>query len=78
MRSLILCHHLIMKSTIDVPKKSRGRPAVESDRVVVRVQQPDLGAIDAFSKDGRDISRQEAIRLIVRDWLIGHGYLSEK
>jgi len=66
-----------MTSTINVPKKSRGRPAVESDRIVLRVQQPDLGAIDAFAAEHDSISRQEAIRRILRDWLIGNGYLKE-
>lgn len=66
-----------MPSTLNVPKKSRGRPAVESDRIVLRVQEPDLGAIDAFAAEQAGISRQEAIRRILKDWLVGHGYLKD-
>jgi hypothetical protein len=36
----------------------------------------DLSAVDAFSASEPDKpSRPEAIRRIVRDWLIGNGYL---
>lgn len=63
-----------MKSTINVPKKSRGRPSVESDRIVLRIKEPDLGYVDAFAIEQGGISRQEAIRRIIRDWLIGGGY----
>jgi len=66
-----------MSSTINVPKKSRGRPSVESDRIVLRVQEPDLSAIDKFATENQGITRQEAIRRILRDWLIGNAYLKE-
>lgn len=66
-----------MQSTINVPKKSRGRPTVESDRIVLRIQEPNLGAVDAFATEQGGITRQEAIRRILRDWLIGHGYLKD-
>lgn len=77
MRSFVLWHHLFMTSTINVPKKSRGRPAVESDRIVLRIQEPDLGAIDAFAAETKGLSRQDAIRRILKDWLTGHGYLKD-
>lgn len=36
-----------------------------------------LDGIDAFAKDEKDApARAEALRRIVRDWLIGHGYLA--
>lgn len=53
-----------------------GRPPVDSEQVNLRVQRADLDAIDAFSADQVDKPpRTEAIRRIVRDWLVGHGYL---
>lgn len=60
--------------------RSRGRPAVDSERVDVRFQRRHLEAIDAFAVDAQvnpdaPIGRPEAIRRIVRDWLIGRGYL---
>lgn len=69
-----------MTSTINVPKKSRGRPAVDSDRIVVRAQRAELDALDKFASDqdintDAPIGRPEAIRRILRDWLVGHGYL---
>jgi hypothetical protein len=34
-------------------------------------------AIDTFSADQSDKpAKSEAIRRIIRDWLVGHGYLS--
>ena len=64
-----------MSSIINVPKKSRGRPAVESDRIVLRVQEPDLGAVDRFAAEYGNLTRQEVIRRILRDWFIGNGYI---
>lgn len=59
---------------VDGPKKSRGRPAVESDAIKARIQEPDLSALDAFAAE-YSIPRPEAVRRILRDWLIGNGYL---
>lgn len=55
-------------------KKRRGRPQVDSERVCVRLTRPDLIGIDAFAAEN-GTNRPEALRRIVRDWLIGHGYL---
>lgn len=66
-----------MTSTLNVPKKSRGRPSVESERVVLRIQEPDLGAIDSFAAENGKISRQEAIRHIIREWLSDHEYFNK-
>lgn len=67
------------KSTINPTKKSRGRPPVDSEQINLRIQRPDLEAIDAFAADADEgkLGRPEAIRRILRDWLIGHGYLKE-
>lgn len=52
--------------SIDGPKKSRGRPAVDSEAVKVRIQQPLLGQLDAW----RGLtSRPEAIRQILEEKL---------
>ena len=38
--------------------------------------QPDAqDALDRFALE-QDITREEALAVIARDWLIGHGYLS--
>lgn len=68
-------------STINPSKKSkRGRPPVDSDQVGVRMSIDVFCAIDEFRADKTlnpdgPVGRPEAIRRIVRDWLIGHGYL---
>lgn len=53
-----------------------GRPPVDSEQLNLRIQRDALNGIDAFSADQPDKpSRTEAVRRIIRDWLIGHGYL---
>lgn len=43
---------------------------------MVRLQPEPLDALDAFAASEKDApSRPEAVRRILRDWLIGHGYL---
>lgn len=64
------------KSTINPIKKSRGRPPVDSEQINLRIQRPDLEALDGFAASEPDQpNRTEAIRRILRDWLIGNGYL---
>ena len=56
---------------------SRGRPEVDTEQVAVRMPRDLLDGIDAFSAEEPDKpGRPEALRRIVRDWLIGHGYLA--
>lgn len=62
-------------------KSKMGRPRVDSELVRSRVERAELDGIDAFARDAvinpdAPIGRPEAIRRIVRDWLIGHGYIS--
>ncbi|GGA63893.1 hypothetical protein GCM10011499_37870 [Pelagibacterium lentulum] len=53
-----------------------GRPAVDSERVDVRLPRELLDGIDAFSDSENDNpGRPETVRRIIRDWLIGHGFL---
>lgn len=42
---------------------------------MVRLQPDILAALDDFAASEKDTSRPEAVRRILRDWLIGHGYL---
>lgn len=65
-----------MASSSINPRKKRGRPPVDSEQLNFRVPRADLDAIDAFAASEMDQpSRPEAVRRILRDWLIGHGYL---
>lgn len=60
------------------PEKSRGRgrPPVDTEKVAVRAPRDILDGLDAFAADQADApSRPEAIRRILRDALIGLGYL---
>jgi hypothetical protein len=64
------------RSTLNPSKKSRGRPPVDSEQVNLRVHRWELDGLDAFiAEQPEPISRTEALRRILRDWLIGHGYL---
>jgi len=43
---------------------------------MLRLAADDLSGLDKFSADQADSpGRPEAIRRIIRDWLISHGYL---
>lgn len=59
-------------------KTGRGRPSVDSEEVRSRMQREVIDGIDAAAGDEADKpSRPEMLRRIVKDWLIGHGYLSK-
>lgn len=62
------------KSTINPTVKKRGRPNVDSEQINFRVQRADLNALDQMAKKC-EISRTEAIRTILRLWLIENHYL---
>ena len=67
-----------MKSSIPVKQKKRGRPKTgQMPFVGVRMSLEMQSAIEAVLRDP-DVpptNTSEAIRWIIRDWLIGHGYL---
>ena len=68
-----------MPMSVSGPKKSRGRPLVESEAIKTRVAQPVLGALDSWIADqDSPMSRPEAIRLALRDWLTGLGYMAHR
>lgn len=69
-----------MQSILNVPPKKRGRPATgKNPRVGIRIEQELIDAIAAFQEanDPPIDNQSEAIRRILRDWLIGHGYLPD-
>ena len=66
------------KATLNPIKKSRGRPAVDSEQVNLRLQRQELDAIEAYSAAQEDKpGRTEAIRRILRDWLSGKGLVKD-
>lgn len=52
-----------------------GRPRVDSERVDTRMERDLLDGIDACARAEALSTRPETVRFIVRDWLIGHGYV---
>ena len=66
----------MMASSINnIEKKGRGRPATDATPVLVRVQRPDMNALDQWIDRQPDPkpSRPEAIRIALRDWLTSLG-----
>ena len=59
-------------------KNRGGRPRVDAVPITLRVPPNLLSPLDAFAADtvneDAPIGRPEAIRRILKDWLIGHGY----
>lgn len=59
-----------------IAKKRRGpAPTGKGIPVMVRLQPDMLSALDKFVDERGNISRPEAVRLILRDWMIGNGLL---
>lgn len=66
------------KSTTVLTQKKRGpAPTGKGVLVGVRLQPAMLTAVDKFVDEQAGISRPEAIRLILRDWLIGNGMMEQ-
>lgn len=64
-----------------VPKKKRGpAPTGKGVQVQVRLQAPELTALDGYIADQPEPrpTRPEAIRLALRDWLVGLGRLKSR
>jgi hypothetical protein len=65
-----------MPSISGARKTGRGRPKVGSTSLNVRLPPEQLDGLDAFVADqSEDVSRPEAIRLIVTKFLRSKGYL---
>lgn len=57
-------------------KKPGPKPTGKGKLVGVRVHPDMMSGIDAFLESEPDLkSRPDAIREILKDWLIGHGHL---
>ena len=56
--------------SINVPKKSRGRPPIDSDLVRVRIAQPLLGKLDEWiGRQEPKPTRQAAVRTLLAERL---------
>lgn len=67
-----------MVSIKNVTQKRRGRPATgQQPHVSVRMEPDLINAIDKWllTLSPKDLSRSEAIRRILREWLKDNGYL---
>jgi len=65
------------KSISDIEKRGRGRPATDATPVMVRVPPDMISGIDAWISGRPDPkpTRPEAVRVALRDWLVGLGLL---
>ena len=64
------------RSIINPRKKERGRPPVDSEQINSRLPRDLLNALDAFIEEYHPGSgRAEAVRLALREWAEGRGYL---
>jgi hypothetical protein len=71
-------HKRVKRATEKMQPQKRGRPATGKGLPVqVRLQPDLLAALDSAMPDLQESSRPEAIRRILRDWLIGHGFLKD-
>jgi metal-responsive CopG/Arc/MetJ family transcriptional regulator len=61
-------------------KSRRGRPTVDSEAVNVRIDRPLLTELDAYIAEQPEPrpTRPEAIRLALREWLVGLGRLKHR
>lgn len=74
--SLLLA--LEMSKLIPSANKSRGRPRIGATPVNVRFPPQELAALDRFMSEHPDkVTRPNAVRIIVADWLKAGGYLRE-
>jgi metal-responsive CopG/Arc/MetJ family transcriptional regulator len=63
------------KSTTVIPRKKRGpAPTGKGTPVMVRLQPDMLASLDEFISEQVGVSRPEAIRMVLQDWLLNHGY----
>jgi hypothetical protein len=77
---LLLWYQSFMsKSTTVISQKKRGpAPTGKGVPIMTRLQDDLLVPLDKFIEGEADKpSRPEAIRRILRDWLIGNGYLKD-
>ena len=78
MRGRSFLYNLYSDMSISVIPKKRGRPATGKDPLVgVRMSRDITEAIEAYiaDQDPPPPNRSEAIRAMLRDWLVTRGYL---
>ena len=64
--------------SIDGPKKSRGRPRVDSEPVKLRIEREVLDALDVYLKRHPILrNRQMAIMSLIEEALVGAGLLQD-
>lgn len=58
--------------------RSPGRPAEYPIKKLVALNEELLSGIEKFQADESPpiVNQSEAIRRIIRDWLVGHGYIA--
>lgn len=65
-----------MKSIDDTNKRKKGRPAVDTEAVNLRLPREIIDAIEEYRRKQRDIpTRPEAIRQMLQSWLQNNGFL---
>lgn len=65
-----------MMSINETKKPKKGRPAVDTEPVNLRLPRDVIDALDARRRAESDLpTRPEAIRRIISDWLRENGYL---
>lgn len=56
-------------------KKPGPAPTGKGEPIMVRLQPDMLAALERFASEHDGFNRPTTIRLILRDWLVGNGYL---
>lgn len=67
----------------ETAKYKGGRPRVDAQPITLRLPPELLGGVDRYiaheqSIAGRSLTRPEAVRHALRNWLAGHGYLHHR
>jgi hypothetical protein len=77
---MFLCYQESMARQEKMITRKRGRPATGVGELIgVRVQPPELSALDTWIKrQEARLTRPEAIRRALRDWLAGLGLLKHR
>ncbi|MGV1912099.1 hypothetical protein G6K96_21475 [Agrobacterium vitis] len=75
--SLSFMYNINMNQSISVKHKKKGRPATGKTPIAgVRISDEISAALDAYVAGNSEIAnRSEAIRQILQNWLVDHGYL---
>ncbi|HEV7254509.1 MAG TPA: hypothetical protein VGN97_15595 [Mesorhizobium sp.] len=58
--------------------RKRGRPSTGAHSIHLRIEPGLLAALDKMAAEVPTTTRPQAVRMILTDWLTGHGYLAHK